>query len=88
MRNGKLLAEDSPLQLLSIYGLESLEDVFLKLCIKDDKEINGGGDQSLNKLPILDSWTGSTRSTLTRKHNNIGTVYPGKNYIFHESVYH
>nr|CAI5851258.1 unnamed protein product [Callosobruchus analis] len=31
MRDGKLLAEDSPSQLLSTYGCANLEDVFLKL---------------------------------------------------------
>jgi len=79
MRNGKLLAEDSPLQLLNIYGLETLEQVFLKLCIKDDKESTSASnvDQNCQKPPMLHSWTGSTRSTLSRKHQNLGVVYPG-----------
>lgn len=35
MRSGHLLAEESPTNLLSLHGMESLEDVFLKLCMKD-----------------------------------------------------
>lgn len=35
MRSGHLLAEESPQNLLSLYALSSLEDVFLKLCMKD-----------------------------------------------------
>ena len=34
MRSGVLLAEESPQTLLSMYGLSSLEDVFLELCMK------------------------------------------------------
>ena len=39
MRNGKLLAEDSPSNLLTINGFETLEQVFLKLCKRDEKLI-------------------------------------------------
>ena len=39
MRAGRLLAEDRPSTLLAKYGLNTLEDVFLRLCIKD----NGSG---------------------------------------------
>jgi len=35
MRSGHLLAEESPHNLLTTHGLTSLEDVFLKLCMKD-----------------------------------------------------
>jgi len=35
MRSGILLAEECPQTLLSLHGLSSLEDVFLKLCMKD-----------------------------------------------------
>ncbi|CAL8115332.1 unnamed protein product [Orchesella dallaii] len=39
MRNGRLLAEDSPRRLLHNYGFEKLEDVFFKLC-QEDKPVN------------------------------------------------
>jgi hypothetical protein len=35
MRSGRLLAEESPQNLLDNHNLTSLEDVFLKLCMKD-----------------------------------------------------
>lgn len=35
MRSGRLLAEESPENLLKDYRLPTLEDVFLKLCMKD-----------------------------------------------------
>lgn len=35
MRGGRLLVEDSPENLIRDYGLPSLEDVFLKVCLKD-----------------------------------------------------
>ncbi|CAG9760884.1 unnamed protein product [Ceutorhynchus assimilis] len=41
MRSGKLLAEEAPHVLLSMYGCTSLEDVFLKLSRK--QQIGGGG---------------------------------------------
>ena len=39
MRNGKILAEDEPNLLLSIYESNNLEDVFLKLCHSETKEL-------------------------------------------------
>ena len=36
MRGGRLLVEDSPGNLIRNYGLPSLEDIFLKICLKDD----------------------------------------------------
>jgi hypothetical protein len=35
MRSGRLLAEESPENLLKNYGLPTLEEVFLKLCMRD-----------------------------------------------------
>ena len=35
MRSGRLLVEESPENLLNSYHLPSLEDVFLKICIRD-----------------------------------------------------
>ena len=38
MRSGRLLVEDSPKNLLVFHEMTTLEDVFLKLCIKDVEE--------------------------------------------------
>lgn len=47
MRHGKLLAEDSPDNLMAQHGMDNLEDVFLKLCISDSSRkaalLAGGG---------------------------------------------
>jgi hypothetical protein len=40
MRSGKLLAEESPHVLLSMYGCQSLEEVFLKLSRKQGSNAN------------------------------------------------
>ncbi|EFX84768.1 ABC protein, subfamily ABCH [Daphnia pulex] len=47
MRSGRLLAEDSPENLLRDYNLSSLEDVFLKLCMADC--VNE--DKAANRIP-------------------------------------
>ena len=46
MRSGKLLAEESPHVLLSMYGCQSLEEVFLKLSRKQ------AGNSNVNELNI------------------------------------
>lgn len=38
MRSGKLLAEESPTALLSMYNAQSLEEVFLKLSRKQEQD--------------------------------------------------
>jgi hypothetical protein len=47
MRNGRILAEDSPDELMHSNGLSNLEDVFLKLCVTDSSrraaQLAGGG---------------------------------------------
>jgi ABC-type multidrug transport system ATPase subunit len=42
MRCGRLLVEDSPENLIRDYGLPSLEDVFLKVCLKDIGKSSAG----------------------------------------------
>ena len=51
MRSGHLLAEESPQNLLSLHGLSTLEDVFLKLCMKD-------GVSKLGTAPVVATITG------------------------------
>lgn len=54
MRHGKLLAEDSPDNLMSQHGMDNLEDVFLKLCISDSSrkaaKLAGLGLQPMKSL--------------------------------------
>ena len=39
MRNGALLAEENPSRLMENYNLTSLEDVFLKLCMRKNSQV-------------------------------------------------
>ncbi|XP_057380012.1 ABC transporter G family member 20-like [Daphnia carinata] len=55
MRSGRLLAEDSPDNLLINYNLSSLEDVFLKLCMKDE-----GNNQEQQQPKILERTVSSS----------------------------
>ena len=45
MRQGRLLAENSPEQLLAQYNMETLEEVFLKLCMTDSSTKENRIDQ-------------------------------------------
>jgi hypothetical protein len=47
MRSGRLLTEESPENLLRDYNLPSLENVFLKLCMKDE------GENGIQQQPAL-----------------------------------
>ena len=55
MRSGHLLAEESPNNLLAVHGLESLEDVFLKLCMKDVQGRKG-------PMPVVATLSGSGKT--------------------------
>ena len=52
MRQGRLLAENSPEELLAQYNMETLEEVFLKLCMTDSSsradQIASGDNLSIN----------------------------------------
>eukprot|EP00095_Tigriopus_kingsejongensis_P001800 maker-scaffold10_size831480-snap-gene-0.20 protein:Tk01800 transcript:maker-scaffold10_size831480-snap-gene-0.20-mRNA-1 annotation:"ABC transporter " len=84
MRNGQLLAEAPPSVLMEQFGLPSLEDVFLKLCIKHEinepsapKPTVGGSSLSgtLRKLPLVSDLTLS--NTAKRQKRGGSLVYPG-----------
>jgi hypothetical protein len=47
MRSGRLLTEESLENLLRDYNLPSLENVFLKLCMKDE------GENGIQQQPAL-----------------------------------
>lgn len=53
MRNGILLAEDSPENLLSRFEATSLEDAFLQLCMKHGK--SDEANQALKQINIINS---------------------------------
>jgi hypothetical protein len=39
MRNGKLMIEDSPLKLLEDFNCNLLEDIMVKLCVLDERQL-------------------------------------------------
>ena len=43
MRNGRILAEDSPTRLMQMFDTNSLEDVFLQLCLIEDRSMKEKG---------------------------------------------
>lgn len=57
MRNGILLAEDTPQNLLSRYGVNSLEDAFLQLCMKHGVSDEAEADQNLKHVKTLNHHT-------------------------------
>ena len=83
MRNGHLLAEDRPNVLMELYALPSLEDVFLKLCVREssgsDLGVPDGGHGLTGTLTRhLQSGMSSLRLTNTGKKRPKGSlVYPG-----------
>lgn len=60
MRHGKLLAEDSPDNLMAQHGMDNLEDVFLKLCISDSSrkaaELAGIGSNGMTSSANKSLW--------------------------------
>lgn len=60
MRSGRLLAEESPENLLRNYRLPSLEDVFLKLCMKDD-----GGNRPEGPTETVENCTNGTLRSIS-----------------------
>lgn len=81
MRNGILLAEDSPSNILVRHEVENLEEAFLKLCMKrgvseeaveDDKPQNNGFHMELERMDpdhieSLDQPTTHITDTFKRK---------------------
>ncbi|RWS22511.1 abc transporter-like protein, partial [Leptotrombidium deliense] len=54
MRHGRLLAENAPEELLKEYNMETLEEVFLKLCMEDSSERTTAltGNSSFSNLAV------------------------------------
>uniref|UniRef100_A0A0P6D3Z3 ABC transporter G family member n=1 Tax=Daphnia magna TaxID=35525 RepID=A0A0P6D3Z3_9CRUS len=78
MRSGRLLVQDSPENLLNNYRALSLEDVFLKVCIKDDGKNPLDRETATNandSNPVAAPIQNSTRrnSNLARNINQIDT---------------
>lgn len=66
MRSGRLLAEESPDNLLRNYRLPSLEEVFLKLCMKDD------GENRTEPSQAIENCTNGTLRSVTGTRQPVG----------------
>lgn len=53
MRSGVLLDEDSPDRLLARYQCESMEDVFLKLSVRQHRQLQK--DEGSNDIPLVNT---------------------------------
>lgn len=74
MRSGRLLAEESPEKLLMDYGLPSLEDVFLKLCIKrtgSESEVKLNGSVAIMTPSSDNNHTGIVGQNTVEGHDNM-----------------
>lgn len=72
MRNGRILAEDSPDELMHANGLENLEEVFLKLCVTDSSRLaaklaGAGGRGALESVQALGGSQVSHQADGTRR---------------------
>lgn len=57
MRSGRLLAEESPQVLLSMYGCQSLEEVFLKLSRKQGGNNGNQADANIsNNISLVSTF--------------------------------
>ena len=58
MRSGYLLAQGEPQDLLRTHNLDSLEDVFLKLCVK-----TGGNQRDSVAMPLMITANGDVQQS-------------------------
>jgi hypothetical protein len=62
MRNGILLAEDSPQSILDTYQVDTLENAFLQLCVK-----HGVSDEANDNLKNVDTYQSTTDASDQQK---------------------
>lgn len=73
MRSGKLLAEESPHVLLSMYGCQSLEEVFLKLSRKQGQTNNTADSNISNNISLASmNWGKKDSISVTEESGVVG----------------
>ncbi|GFU44445.1 ABC transporter G family member 23 [Trichonephila clavipes] len=72
MRDGRLLAETNPEVLINQYNVLTLEDVFLKLCVKDSEAIEANSLGELNSVEEEPVWV--KRRTYHTKYNTVTSI--------------
>ncbi|KAJ6219281.1 hypothetical protein RDWZM_005093 [Blomia tropicalis] len=89
MRNGRLLAEDDPKRLLSLYNEPNLESVFLKLCCVEDRqneERHHGSNQSSVKNPFSYEQYEGRQYSNSINNNNSGSSNNNNNVFIIEDL--
>ena len=89
MRNGKLLAEESPSYLLKTYRLNTLEQVFLTLCTRDEKVVSTNPKRQIAHKPlVVPTWTGEFRVSWKFENKFVFNAWKGSKEIGHEEPYY
>jgi len=68
MRNGKLLAEDSPAILMTRYNTYILEDIVIQLCLRDDSNDAGENDGKVPSRPESSKVLRLSSKTISASH--------------------
>lgn len=71
MRAGVLLAEESPQNLLNTYNTTSLEDAFLKLCLKQGTDDEAHDDTAVKDVVVVHTAANAAATHLRNSNNNI-----------------
>ena len=89
MRHGRLLAENSPEELLAQNNLETLEEVFLKLCMTDSSARAAAlaGGSSLSTLAVDSQMDLSKSFNNDTKNNQFDPKYPSTLSVNSEGSY-
>lgn len=75
MRNGRLLAEDSPEHMLTIHNLPTLEAVFLKLCMAESGGAEEGAEAPTDPKDVVVASNKPGSETSATSASN-GSIYP------------
>lgn len=91
MRSGKLLAEESPHVLLSMYGCQTLEEVFLKLS-RNQNQVqvpHGGAEMNISNNISLASlnWGKKDAISVTEESGVVGlNFHQSKEILIHDGT--
>lgn len=89
MRSGKLLAEESPHVLLSMYGCQTLEEVFLMLSRSQAQVPHGGAEMNISNNISLASlnWGKKDAISVTEESGVVGlNFHQSKEILIHDGT--
>ncbi|XP_022100024.1 ABC transporter G family member 20-like isoform X2 [Acanthaster planci] len=71
MRNGKLLSESPPQDLIDCYQMPTLEDVFLKLCVQDSERRGDDEEQAQSTAVVVHSINGAVERNVSSSQEDV-----------------